>query len=121
LSTTCKILSRRLLSRSNQYSEQKLLVIISVDFDATGQLLIVYTAYVKYLRKNFTVEVHQLFIDFKKDCDSVRKVVLHNILIEFSIPMNLLRLIKMCLKETYSRVQFGIYLSDIIPIKNGLK
>jgi len=25
---------------------------ISVDFDATGQLLIVYSAFVKYLRKN---------------------------------------------------------------------
>ena len=31
--------------------------------------------------------VHQLFIDFKKVNDSVRREVYYNILIEFSIPM----------------------------------
>jgi len=30
----------------------KLLGLISVDFDATGQLLIIYSAFVKYLKKN---------------------------------------------------------------------
>jgi len=51
--------------------------------------------------------VHQLFIDFKKAYDSVRREVLYNILIEFGIPMKLVRLIKMCLTETYSRVRVG--------------
>jgi len=37
--------------------------------------------------------VHQLFIDFKKAYD--RREVLYNILIEFGIPMKLVRLIKM--------------------------
>ena len=32
--------------------QEKVLGIISVDFDATGQLLIIYCAFVKYLRKN---------------------------------------------------------------------
>jgi len=32
--------------------QRKLLGIINVDFDATGQLLIIYSAFVKYLRKN---------------------------------------------------------------------
>jgi len=31
--------------------QRKLLRIINVDFDATGELLIIYTAFVKYLRK----------------------------------------------------------------------
>jgi hypothetical protein len=44
--------------------------------------------------------VHQLFIDFKKAYDSVRREVLYNILIEFGVPMNLVRLSKMCLNET---------------------
>jgi len=35
--------------------------------------------------------------------------------------MKLARLIKMCLYETYSRVQGGKNLSDIFPIRNGLK
>ena len=51
--------------------------------------------------------VHQLFIDFKKACDSVGKEVLYNIFIEFDIPMKLKRLIKMCVNETYSRVWVG--------------
>jgi len=32
--------------------QRKLVGIISVDFDATGQLLIIYSEFVKYLRKN---------------------------------------------------------------------
>ena len=48
--------------------------------------------------------VHQLFEHFKKAYDSVRREVLYNILIEFCIPMKLVRLIKMCVNETYSRV-----------------
>ena len=51
--------------------------------------------------------MHQLFIDFKKAYDSVRREVLYNILIEFGISMNLIRLIKMCLTEMNSRVQVG--------------
>jgi len=60
--------------------------------------------------------VHQLFIEFKKAYDSVRREVLYN-LIEFGIPMKLVRPTEMCLNETYSRVQVGKHLSDIFPIK----
>jgi hypothetical protein len=49
--------------------------------------------------------VHQLFIDFKEICDSVKREVLYNILVEFGIPKKLVRLIKMCLNETYSKVR----------------
>jgi len=64
--------------------------------------------------------VHQLFIDFKKANDSVRREVLYDILIEFGIPMKLVRLIKMCLTESYSRVWVGKNLSDMFPIMSGL-
>ena len=65
--------------------------------------------------------MHQLFIDFKKAYDSVRMEVFYNILIEFRVPQKLVRLIKMCLTETYSRVRVGKNLSDMFPIRNGLK
>ena len=65
--------------------------------------------------------MHQLFIDFKKAYDSVRREVLYDILTEFGIHTKLLRLIEMCLKETYGTVWVGKHLSDMFPIKNGLK
>ena len=65
--------------------------------------------------------VHQLFIDFKKAYDSFRREVLYNILIEFGVPKKQVRLIKMCLTETHSRVRVGKNLSDMFPIRNGLK
>ena len=65
--------------------------------------------------------MHQLFIDFKKAYDSVRREALYNILIEFGIPKKLVKLIKMCLTETYSTVRVDKNLSEIFPIRNGLK
>jgi hypothetical protein len=48
-----------------------------VDFDATGQILIIYSAFIKYLRRKleYSETVHQIFIDFKKAYDSVRRKV----------------------------------------------
>ena len=65
--------------------------------------------------------MHQLFIDFKKAYDSVTREVLYNIVIEFGVPKTLIRLIEMRLTETYSRVQVCNNLSDMFPIRNGLK
>jgi hypothetical protein len=65
--------------------------------------------------------VHQLFVDLKKAYDSVKREVLYNILLEFGIPKKLVRLIKMCSNETYSKVCVGKLLSDKFPIQNGLK
>ena len=53
------------------------------------------------------VEVHQLFIDFKKAYDSVRREVLYKIILEFGIPSKLVSLIKMSLTEIYGRVRVG--------------
>jgi hypothetical protein len=59
----------------------KLLGIISVDFDITDQIFCD-----TYWRKEYNETVHQLFIDFKKAYDSVRREVLYNILIELGYP-----------------------------------
>jgi len=55
--------------------QRKLLGIISADFEATSQLLIIYSAFVKYLRKiGINEPVHH--IDFNKGYDSIRREVL---------------------------------------------
>jgi hypothetical protein len=62
-----------------------------------------------------------LFIDFKTVYISLRMEVLYNSLIEFGFPMKLVRVIKVCLNATYSRVLVCKNLSDMLPIRNGLK
>jgi hypothetical protein len=46
--------------------------------------------------------------------------VLYNILIEFGVPMKPVRLIRMCLIETYSKVRIGKLLSVKLHTRNGL-
>ena len=45
----------------------------------------------------------------------------NDILIIFSVPRTLVRLIKTCLDGTQSEVRIGNYLSSRFPIENGLK
>jgi hypothetical protein len=77
-----------------------------VGFDITDQLLIRFSAFVRYWRKKKLEyeTVHQPFKDFKKGYDSVNREILCNLLIEFQVPMKLIRLIKMCLNKTHSKV-----------------
>jgi len=51
LPTKYKILSNILLSKLTPYAD-KIIGNITVDFEATGQLLILYPPFIKYLRKN---------------------------------------------------------------------
>jgi hypothetical protein len=50
---------------------------------------------------------------------SVRKEGLYNIVIEFGITMKLIRLIKVCLNETYNKAQTGRHslISHLIVMK----
>jgi hypothetical protein len=69
-----------------------------VGFDITDQLLIRFSASLRYLeiKWKYNETVHQLFIDFKKAYYLVRSKVSYNILIEFEVPIKSVRLIKMC-------------------------
>jgi sorting nexin-29 len=85
----------------------------------TDQIFYIWQILEKKWEYNGTV--HQLFIDFKKAYDLVRREVLYSILLEFGIRRKLVGLIKTCLNETYSIVRIGKYQSDKFPIQNGLK
>jgi hypothetical protein len=62
-----------------------------------------------------------LFVDVKDAYDLVRREVLYNILIEFGVPMKLVRPIKMCLNKMFIKVCIGKHLSENFPIQNGPK
>jgi hypothetical protein len=122
LSTTYRILSNILLERLTPYAEE-----IVGDHKCGFQCnrsTIDQVFCIRQILENkweYIAAVHHLFIDFKKAHDSFRREILYNILIECGIPMKLVRLIKMCLNDTYSKVQMGKYLSYMFAIKNGLK
>ena len=108
LSTVYKILSNILLSGLTPYAEE-----ITGDHHCGFCCNRSTTVHIFCIRQIFEKKweyneaVHQHFIDFKKAYNSVRREVLYNILIEFGVPQKLVRLIKMCLTETYSTVRVG--------------
>jgi hypothetical protein len=99
LSTSYTILLNTLLSRINPFIDE-----IIGDHQCgfrryrstTDQSLCIHQILEK--KWEYIETVHQLFIDFKKAYDSVRTEVLYNILIEFKVPMKLVRLMKKGLK-----------------------
>jgi hypothetical protein len=122
LSTAYKILSNILLARLTPYVNE-----IIWDHQCGFRCNRSTTDQIFYIRQildkkwEYNGTVHQLFIDFKKAYDSIKREVLYNILLESGIPKKLVRLIKMCLNETYSKVHVGKLLSDKFPIQNELK
>jgi hypothetical protein len=64
---------------------------------------------------------YQLSVDFKKAYDSVRREVFYSNVIECGEHMKLVRLIKMCINKTNSKVRIGRHLCDTFPVQNGLK
>jgi hypothetical protein len=122
LSTAYKILSNIFLARLTSYVSE-----IIGDHQCgfhhnrstTDQILYIWQILEK--KWEYNGMVHQLLIEFKKAYDSIKREVLYNILLEFGICKKLVRLIKVCLNETYSKVCVGKLLSDTFPIQNGLK
>jgi hypothetical protein len=122
LSTVYKIVSNILLTRLTPCVSE-----VIGDHQCGSRRKRSTTDHTFYIRQVLEVEweyngiVHQLFIDFKKTYDSVKRDVLCNIGLEFGIPKKLVRLLKMCLNETNNNVRAGKLLSDTFLIQNGLK
>jgi hypothetical protein len=122
LSTSYKILSIIFLAKLTAYADE-----IIGDHQrgflhnrsTTGQIFYIQQILEKIWEYNNML--HQLFRDFKKAYDSVRREVLYNILNEIGIPRKLVGLIKMYLNKTYNTLHIGKYQSDKFPIQNGLK
>ena len=77
-----------------------------MNFNVKGQLLLIYSANIKQSRENGLKldSVSAIYtVNIKEDYDLDRNEILYNILNEFGILMKLIKLIKMCLNETYSK------------------
>ena len=122
LSVTHRILTNIRLSGLTPYSE-KITEDHQSGFQRNGSTTDHIFCICRILEKKweYSEALHQLFVDSKKAYDSVWREGMCNILTEFGIPMKLVRPIKMCLNEMFSRVWVGRHLSYMFPIKNGLK
>jgi hypothetical protein len=123
LSTSHKILSNNLLSNLSPYTHIDEIIGdhqcgFRCNRSTNDQIFCIHQILVKKWEYNETV--HWLFVDFRKDYDSVTREVLYKIL-RVLCTIKLLRLIKVCLNETYSNVCMGKRLSDNFPIQNDVK
>ena len=98
---TYRILSNIPLSRLNPYAEEVGDHYCGFRRNRSATDHIFYICKILEKKWEYNEAVHQLFIDCKKAYDTVRREVLYKIAIKFDIPMKLIRLIKMCLTETY--------------------
>ena len=64
----------------------------------------------------YNKDVCQIFMDFEKAYDSIKRESLYDILTK-----GLVRLIKTTLVRTQGKVRIGNYLSSNFPIENGFK
>ena len=71
--------------------------------------------------KEFGIETHDLFIDFKSAYDTVSREQLYNAMSEFNIPNKLIRLTWMTMEHTKSQDRIQSDLSDPVTRKKGLR
>ena len=53
----------------------------------------------------YKIDIHQLYIDYKQAYDTINRIELVEIMKEFGIPMKLVRLVKITLVNTNSKVK----------------
>jgi hypothetical protein len=71
--------------------------------------------------KEFGIETHHLFIDFKSAYGTIKRDQLHNAMSEFNIPNKLIRLTRMAMENAQSQVRFQSDLSNVITTKKSLR
>ena len=67
------------------------------------------------------VEIHQIFIDFQKAYDSIRRDKLYAIMEHFGIPNKLIRLAKATMQNSTYYLKIGTIMTDGFKVGTGLK
>ena len=94
-----------------------------MNFDATSQQLIMYSAFFKYLREKNGNKIKQcisyLFTSRKLIIQLGWGLVQYSYGVWYAHETG--KVIKICLNKIYSRVLVGMHLSDMFPIENCFK
>lgn len=122
LSIGYKILSTTIVSRITPIMEQ-----IAGDYQCgfrrgrstLDQIFIIRQIMEKSYEKD--LDLFYLFIDFRQAYDSVKRPQLYEILNMLHVPPKLIRLIKLCLKDSQAKVKVQGNLSESFEIKEGLR
>jgi hypothetical protein len=69
----------------------------------------------------YNVEIHQIFVDFQKAYDSIRRDILYAIMAYFGIPNKLIRLTKATMEISTYHVKIGTIMTDGFKVGTGLK
>jgi hypothetical protein len=85
----------------------------------TNQILSVKNLLDKVLEHN--VEIHQIFVDFHKAYDCIRRYKLYEILTYFGIPSNLIRLTRVTMENSTFNAKIGTIMTDDFQVGTGLK
>ena len=106
MSTSYKILSNILLPRINPYANE-IMGEYQCGFRRNRSTVDHIFSIRQILEKKweYNKDVCQLFIDFEKAYDSIKREFLYDIIIKLGVPKKLVRLIKICLDGTQSRVR----------------
>ena len=71
--------------------------------------------------REYQIDTHHLFIDFRQAYDSVKRDELYSAMNHLGIPTKLIKLCKMTLTETYSAVRLAKAASAHFEVKKGLR
>jgi mannose/fructose/N-acetylgalactosamine-specific phosphotransferase system component IIB len=120
--TGYKILTTVINNRLKKYTEQ---IIGGYQAGFTSGKSTIYQIFtVKNLLEKaweYNVEIHQIFIDFQKACNSTQRDKFYDIMKLFGIPNKLIRLTKATMEDSIYYVNIGPIMTHGFKVQNGLK
>jgi hypothetical protein len=69
----------------------------------------------------YSIDIHNIFVDFKQAFDSVNRSLISECLKEYKIPRKLIHLTALTLKNTTAKVKINNELSESLIVNTGVK
>lgn len=122
LDTVYKIMAKCLEMRLKQYGEE-----IIGDYQCgfrAGRSVMDHIFTLKQTQRmgyEYEIPIHVMFIDFQKAYDSIKRNQLYEVMKKLEIPRKLIRLTKVTLEKTKTKIKFNNHMSDYFETNTGLK